>query len=135
MELTSKWYLNCVLRTDYTLHKILVEINVFVAKALGLTLGELITIYLVQFPVMRQYESDTWYDQKGRIIFTSSKGLPGVGFNRTEWNEIKDIKEETITRTITDDTLPGGSRQRNITYRAPFDRCNREIDYRTAWFC
>ncbi|MCK4505997.1 MAG: class I SAM-dependent DNA methyltransferase, partial [Candidatus Aegiribacteria sp.] len=132
-NLAPEWNRNCALGTDYTRRQALVEIDVLVAKALSLTLDELITIYRVQFPVMRQYESDTWYDQKGRIIFTSSKGLPGVGFNRAEWNEIKDMKEGTITRIITDDTLPGGSRERTISYLSPFDRCAREEDYRTCW--
>jgi hypothetical protein len=39
----------------------------------------------------------------------------------------------TAGRTITDDTLPGGVRERVITYVAPFDRCDREADYATAW--
>jgi hypothetical protein len=38
----------------------------------------------VQFPVMQQYERDTWYDQNGRIVFTASKGLTGVCFHRAK---------------------------------------------------
>lgn len=38
-----------------------------------------------------------------------------------------------FTRTITDDTMPGGPVERTIEYVAPFDRCNSEKDYETAW--
>jgi hypothetical protein len=132
-NLTPEWNRNCALRTDYARRQALVEIDVLVAKALGLTLEELITISRVQFPVMRQYESDTLYDQNGRIVFTASKGLSGVGFSRSEWNEIKDMKTGSVTRIITDDTLPGGPVERTIEYTAPFDKCNREQDYRSIW--
>ena len=101
--------------------------------ALGLTLEELKTIYRVQFPVLRQFEADTWYDAKGRIVFTVSKGLTGVCFNRNAWNEIKEMTEGTVEQTITDDTLPGGPHERTITYHAPFDKCDREQDYETVW--
>lgn len=138
-NLTPHWQRNIALRTDYERRQALVEIDVLAAMALGLTLDELITIYRVQFPVMRQYEKDTWYDQNGRIVFTVSKGLVGVGFPRKGkkgelgWEDIKDMKTGTVERTITDDTMPGGAIERTIIYEAPFTLCNREEDYHIAW--
>ena len=132
-NLTPTWHRNCALRTDYARRQALVEIDVLAAMALGLTIEELKTIYRVQFPVLCMYEADTWYDQKGRIVFTCNKGLTGVGFSRAEWNQIKDMKSGTVERSILDDTLPGGPRERTIIYQAPFDRYDREKDYEIAW--
>ena len=132
-DLTPEWTRECALRTDYERRQALVEIDVLVSIALGLTLDELRTIYRIQFPVLRENERDTWYDRRGRVVFTCSKGLPGVGFDRPRWNEIKDMKEGVVTGEIEDDTLPGGPVRRVIEYVAPFDRCDREADYATAW--
>ena len=109
--------------------------------ALNLTLEELITLYRVQFPVMQQYERETYYDQTGRIIFTTSKGLVGVGLPRKGnakqaiigWEDVKDLTAGTVEVTLTDDTQPGGKIQRTIVYQAPFEKCDRVTDYRTAW--
>ena len=161
-DLTPNWQRNCALRTDYSRRQALVEIDVLVAQALGLTLDELLTIYRVQFPVMRQYEADTWYDQVGRIVFTPSKGLVGVGLPRTArkadlktgivyavdspqwtggsgpdlaigWDDIKHLTTGTVSVTFDDDTRPGGAQRRTITWQAPFIKPDREDDYRVAW--
>lgn len=124
------------------------EIDVLVALALGLTLEQLRTLYTVQFPVMRGYEADTWYDRNGRIVFTISRGLPGVGLTRARkrgepnpsWEEVRHLSEEagytghdTVSQVVTDDTLPGGPRQKTIVYQAPWVRCDRERDYEVVW--
>lgn len=132
-KLALEWTWDTPLRTDYERRQALVEIDVLTAMALGMTLEQLKTIYRIQFPVLQSYETDTWYDRNGRIVFTNNRSLTNVGFSRSEWNQIKDAEYGTFTRTITDDTMPGGPVERTIEYVAPFDRCNREADYETAW--
>ena len=83
-DLSPEWTWDTPLRTRYARRQALVELDVLAAQALGLTLDELQTIYRVQFPVLRKYEQDTWYDRNGRIIFTNNRGLTGVGLSRPE---------------------------------------------------
>jgi hypothetical protein len=132
-SLTKDWTWDTPLRTDYERRQALVEIDVLTAQALGMTLEQLRTIYRIQFPVLQSYEADTWYDRNGRIVFTNNRSLTGVGYSRLEWDQIKDAPSGTFTRTITDDTQPGGPVERMIEYVAPFDRCDREQDYEIAW--
>ena len=131
--LRPEWTWDTPLRTDYERRQALVEIDVLVSMALGMTLEQLKTIYRIQFPVLQNYEADTWYDRNGRIVFTNNRSLTGVGHSRPEWDQIKNATSGTFARTITDDTQPGGHVERTIEYVAPFDHCDREQDYETAW--
>jgi hypothetical protein len=129
--LTPKWQWSTPLRNWFERRQALVEIDVITAMALGLTLEELILIYNVQFPVLQQNEDDTWYDTKGNIVFTCSKGLVGVGLDRPVWDTIRHLKAgETFEHTITKSELYKG---KIITYHAPFDKCDRVEDYKVAW--
>lgn len=134
-SLSDNWDINTPFRIDYVRRQALVEIDVLTAMALGMTLDQLKTIYRIQFPVLQSYEADTWYDANGRIVFTNNRSLTGVGFSRSEWESgIKGAPAgQKFYRTITDDTMPGGPIERTIEYVAPFDRCDREQDYETAW--
>jgi hypothetical protein len=82
---------------------------------------------------MRDYESNTWYDTSGRIIYTNSSGLPGVGIDRKTFEQELKGTDKRYEREIEDDTMPGGPIKRTIVYQGPFDRCDREKDYEIAW--
>lgn len=147
--LHKDWSWDIPLRNYFERRMALVEIDVVSAMALGLSLQDLEMIYTIQFPVLQQNENDTWYDAEGKIVFTCSKGLTGVGLDRKRNNKTgmlgwEDIRGEQIdentyagtspTHTHTIDPakseLYGGQQQ---TFVAPYTRCDRIADYRTAW--
>jgi len=120
----------------------LVEIDVLIAQRLGLTLEQLIEIYMIYFPTMRKYEGGTWYDQAGKIVWTNNgNGLPGVGWlddrgkspGRAAWEKVLADNPSELTCTATDDTMPGGPRSVTRHFVGPFTKCDRIEDYRRAW--
>ena len=152
-KLTPHWQRNVALRSDRMRRQALVETDVLVAMAFGFTLDELLAMYRIQFPVLQKYENDTWYDAKGRIVYTSRLGqsaMPSKAVKsdntwsiytsaRTEtdialgWSDIKDLEEGMVTHQVIDDTLPGGPVERTVEYHAPYSKCDREQDYHDSW--
>jgi hypothetical protein len=137
----AAWDRTAGLRTEFARRMALVEIDVLVAQALGLSLDQLIEIYRIYFPVMQEYEAGTWYDQNGRIVWTCSKGLPGVGWlddrgkspGRAAWEKKLEEYPPHLTCTAIDDTMPGGPRTVTRQFVGPFTQCDRIEDYRRAW--
>lgn len=135
------WDRSAGLRTEFARRMALVEIDVLVSQVLGLTLEQLIEIYRIYFPVLQEYEAGTWFDQNGRIVWTCSKGLPGVGWlddrgkspGRAAWEKILVENPVELTCTAMDDTMPGGPRTITRHFVGPFTQCDRIEDYRRAW--
>lgn len=132
-SLNQNWTEITPLRNYYERRMALIEIDVISAMAMNLNLDDLIMMYIIQFPTQQQNDEDTWYDQKGNIVFTCSKGLTGVGLDRKQWEQIRSQKEgETYVHTIdpAKSELYGGQQ---VTYYAPYTKCDRIEDYRRAW--
>ena len=134
-RLEKEWNEQIPLRTAFERRQAMVEIDVLVAMTLGMSLEQLKVAYRVQFPTLQQHERDTYYDANGRIVYAKNNALTNVGVSRTEFEgDFKAAdKGQVFTRTFVDNTMPGGPVERTIEYVAPFDRCDREQDYETAW--
>ena len=122
----ATWDRTAALRTDFARRMALVEIDVLVAQALGLTLDQLIDIYRIYFPVLQQNEAGTWYDRNGRIAWTCSKGLPGVGYledgkspSRKRWEQILESGRTILHCEAVVDFMPGGPHRVTRTFRRP----------------
>lgn len=131
---SSEWNATSFLRTEYQRRQALLEIDVLVALSMGISIKQLKTIYESQFPVLVKNEHNTYFDQNGRVVYTT-RSMGDLVYKRKEWEcELIDAPAgRRFTRNIIDDTMPGGPVERTIEYVAPFDRCDREQNYETAW--
>jgi hypothetical protein len=115
------------------------ELDVLIALEIGLNVGDLCSAVRTCFPVLEQIEEQQYYDKNGSIVFTTDKSLSGVvlprkaGDSSDGWDEIFASGSVVARRVLIDDTTPEGPVERTIIYEAPFDRCDRVEDYKTAW--
>ena len=127
----NEWRWETPLRTQLDRRQALVELDVIVTKALGLSLDDLLLMYRVSFPVLRKYDADTFYDQNGRCVFSAKSGESYL--SRKEWEAIRDMKEGEFSKTITETVFSDTPTERTIIYKAPFFKKDREADYKEAW--
>jgi len=117
-----------------------IELDVLVARALGLPLEEFLQIAL-SFPVLLQNERSTYYDQYGNIVHSGAADFSNVGFLTDEgkrpsalaWQKILAQNPDELVCTAIDDTMPGGPQRVERRFRGPFTTCDRIEDYRRAW--
>jgi hypothetical protein len=141
----TTWHRSCALRTDLERRQGLVELDALAALALDLTEEELITIYRVQFPVLRQYERENLYDQTGRLV---PKGVLDLA-KRHNIDIRQPLNVSTFTgpaELVAEVETPGLGVTGGIAwedpkmepkmkrvYPPPFTKCDREADMRQAY--
>ena len=123
-KLVPQWHRDSALRNAFERRWALVEIDALAALELKLTIDEICTIYRTQFPVLREYEKNTWYDRKGRIAFTNNRGLSGVGLERKDFELWQSALKSGAS-------LPKDFDTQGL--EPPFDVRDREDDMRTAY--
>jgi hypothetical protein len=141
----TPWHGSCALRTDRERRQTLVELDALAALALDLTEDELITIYRVQFPELRQYERENLYDQTGRLV---PKGVLDLARRHNiDIRQLLNVSSFTGPAEIVGKVeAPGLSVTGGIVwedpkleprmkrvYPPPFTRCDREADMRQAY--
>lgn len=140
-----QWKDECGLRIDYARRQALVELDALAALALNLTEEELVTIYRVQFPVLRQYERENLYDQSGRLVprgvldvanrynIDIHQPLPLASF-RGPAEVVGEVKTPGLGMTggiLWED--PKMEPRMTRVYPPPFTKCDREADMRQAY--
>lgn len=116
--LASTWEYATPLRTERERRAALVEIDALVAVWLGVTADQLVAIYKSRYPVLSDYESETWFDAKGRKI-ARNHNTYGHGQTKQDYEQFLAYDKGERPEP------PEG-------YTAPFYKAEREEEMRAA---
>lgn len=116
------------IRSDLMRRLTQIEIDVLCALELDLTVDELIQIYKVQFPVMKDYEEADQYDSRG-------KRLPNTKRKDAGGTEIRSAlaDHDGVSPLAVSWEVDNGNQTVTTTFYPPFSNVDRIEDYRTAY--
>ncbi|MGW7619744.1 class I SAM-dependent DNA methyltransferase [Streptomyces antimycoticus] len=118
-DLTSTWSHNTPLRTDCERRAALVEIDALVSVWMGITAEQIVAIYKTRFPILHDYEDETFFDARGRKIAANHNAY---GYGQTKQDYI-----DLLAHLESPETAPPPA-----GYTAPFYKADREAEMRAA---
>lgn len=117
----SKWSMDIPLRTDNERRLALIELDALGGIVVGLSIGQLTSMYRAQFSVLRKYEHNMYFDAHGRRI-AKDHHAHGVRQEKGDWEAVSAYVES------------GGTADVNLRiYEPPFYKPDREHEMRVAY--
>ena len=129
-QLDSEWSWGVPYRSDFDRRSALVEIDALVAIMLGLTSDQLSEIFRSQFPVLRKYESEMYFDAEGSRIARDHQVRGGVQ-RKDDYRLLKEFEAGSDCEDLLErykPFAPAGERSGPWFYRA-----DREAEMRAAY--
>lgn len=118
-QLQPSWEYKTPLRTEYERRAALVELDALVSVWLGITADQLVAVYKSRYPVLSDYESEMYFDAKGRKI-AANHNTYGHGQSKQDYIDLLAHLENPAATPP-----PAG-------YAAPFYKADRETEMRAA---
>ncbi|MER5211563.1 hypothetical protein ABT063_13510 [Streptomyces sp. NPDC002838] len=117
-KVTPAWSRTTPLRTERARRAALVEIDALVAVWLGVSADALAAMYKSRFPIMQDFDADTWFDANERKI-AGSRHTYGFGQTKEDYEHLLAFNK-------------GDRPEPPEGYTAPFHKANREAEMRAA---